>query len=805
MARTELAIGEGSQGGRGGRRGRPEGGRRAQIMREQPILRGINNKQLKVWFQNRRCREKQKKENGNLALENRRLATANKMLRQENDGLQKKLAQVLCENDHLRNQVITLTSTITTYNLGRQPEANDPQLPIRIGDNNSLLSLAEETKKEFLSKAIGTAVNWIPVPGLKLRNPESTGTIYVSATCIGVAARACVTIPGEPIKIIEILKNRLSWSRSCRNMDVVAKYPVENGGTIELIYTQYYAPTIMACARDFWTLRYTSILDDGSFVVCEQSISGSDGAPSSPVALEFVRGRMLVSGYLIRPCEGGSTIDLLDHLDLEASSVPEVVRPLYESSELMAKQMIVSALHFIEHVGNETNGKQIHSCHEDPAFLRSVSRRLCRGFNDAVNCFSEDGWTLMNVNASDDIIMSIKRTASFGVGANYDSIICVKASLLLQNVIPASLVRLLKEHRSAWMDFNFADHSVAFSKAACYAYPGPTIHNLSGTPVMLGHTNHDDEELEVIRFERSANQQHVSSGDLYHLQVITGMDDTGFGACSELIFAPIDRTIPNDAALLCSGFRIFLLGSNTGEDTGSSNIAPNEALNARNAQAAISHPLSMLIVAFQFPSEADLQEDVASMARQYVKSVISSVKNISLRTMSSGSNPVMHSHEANPAMGLKIPESTYFVNLADLICQSYRSSLGVDMVGFNCESTDSMLEQIHHHHYAILCFSFMSLQACLYANQAALNMLETTLDNLHMLTVERILDGSNNLSLFSVFPTIMQQGYAILPPGNCLSVTNRCVSYAQAVVWKVLAPDGSVHCLALALIDWSFV
>ncbi|KAL0358665.1 UNVERIFIED_CONTAM: Homeobox-leucine zipper protein REVOLUTA [Sesamum angustifolium] len=160
MARTELAVGEGSQGVRGGRRGRPEGGRyaryteeqievlervyaecsnpnhyrRAQIMREQPILRGINNKKLKVWFQNRRhscnsgsrvslltvggaeihhtslvrCREKQKKENGNLALENRRLATANKMLRQENDGLQKKLAQVLCENDHLRNQVITV-------------------------------------------------------------------------------------------------------------------------------------------------------------------------------------------------------------------------------------------------------------------------------------------------------------------------------------------------------------------------------------------------------------------------------------------------------------------------------------------------------------------------------------------------------------------------------------------------------------------------------------------------------------------------------------------------------------------------
>lgn len=30
---------------------------------------------------------------------------------------------------------------------------------------------------------------------------------------------------------------------------------------------QYYAPTMVACARDFWTLRYSSVLDDGCFVV----------------------------------------------------------------------------------------------------------------------------------------------------------------------------------------------------------------------------------------------------------------------------------------------------------------------------------------------------------------------------------------------------------------------------------------------------------------------------------------------------------------------------------------------------------
>lgn len=51
--------------------------------------------------------------------------------------------------------------------------------------------------------------------------------------------------------------------------------------------------------------------------VCEKSISGSDATPSSPASLEFVRGRMLASGYMIRSIEGGSTIHLVDHWDLE--------------------------------------------------------------------------------------------------------------------------------------------------------------------------------------------------------------------------------------------------------------------------------------------------------------------------------------------------------------------------------------------------------------------------------------------------------------------------------------------------------
>ncbi|GER29858.1 homeobox leucine-zipper protein [Striga asiatica] len=425
----------------------------AEIICEEPALRGLDNKQLKIWFQNRRSREKQKKESDDIMLENRRLTAANNLLRQENDDLRQHVTQLTNENEHLRNQILDLTSHITTFDLDHLLEEHHPEMCSTAADNNSsLFSLAAEIRKEFLSKAIRTAINCTLAPGLKVL------TVAFYRDHLGKPSNQfnfnffCL-LERNSLQTFEMLKDHPSWSRFCHGMDVVAEYPT-NGGAIELIYTKYYAPTTLALARDFWTLRYSSILDDGSLVVCEKSISASDAGPSSPTALEFVRMRMLASGYMIGPGEEGSTRHIVEHYDFEASSIPVVVRPLYESSELLGKKTIVPALLYIDHMANETSGIPRHSCYEDPALLRCFCLRLSRGFNDAVNCFSEDGCTLMNANSSDGIIMSAKRTTNFGVYANCDSILCLKASLQLQNVFPASLVKLLAECRAAWMGFN---------------------------------------------------------------------------------------------------------------------------------------------------------------------------------------------------------------------------------------------------------------------------------------------------------------------------------------------------------------
>jgi len=131
-----------------------------------------------------------------------------------------------------------------------------------------------------------------------------------------------------------------------------------------------YAPTTLAPPRDFYTLRYTTILENRNMVVgdqhyslfccevqsilsdrwgtsdwnwvpqkvpslvcnfmtrnsveclsqiCERSLSGAHEGPMLPPVQSFVRAEILPSGYLIRPCEGGGCIiHIVDHMDLQA-------------------------------------------------------------------------------------------------------------------------------------------------------------------------------------------------------------------------------------------------------------------------------------------------------------------------------------------------------------------------------------------------------------------------------------------------------------------------------------------------------
>lgn len=73
---------------------------------------------------------------------------------------------------------------------------------------------------------------------------------------------------------------------------------------------------------------------------------------------------------------------------------------------------------------------------------------------------------------------------------------------------------------------------------------------------------------------------------------------------------------------------------------------------------------SVLTIAFQFTYENHLQDSVAAMARQYVRSVVTSVQRVAMAIAPS---------RLSPQMGPKaLPGSPEALTLSRWICRSYR-------------------------------------------------------------------------------------------------------------------------------------
>ncbi|KAF6164178.1 hypothetical protein GIB67_010148 [Kingdonia uniflora] len=812
---------------------KPSSVQRQQLIRECLILANIEPKQIKVWFQNRRCRDKQRREASRLETVNRKLSAMNKLLMEENDRLQKQVSQLVYDNGYFRQQtqnttlVTTDTSCDSVVSSGQRRLTS--QHPPKDASPAGLLSVAEETLTEFISKATGTAIEWVQMPGMK-PGPDSIGIVAISHGCIGLAARACGLVGLEPARVAEILKDRPSWFRDCRAVDILNVLPARNGGTIELLYMQLYAPTTLAPARDFWLLRYTSGLEDGSIVICERSLSSVQGGPSLPPVHHFVRAEMLPSGYLIRPCDGGGSIlHIVDHLDMEPWSVPEVIRPLYESSVMLAQNTTMAALRQLRQIAQEVSQPTVSGWGKQPAALRALSQRLSRGFNEALNGFNDEGWSLMESDGVDAVTIHINSSPGKAMGAHLafadglpalrNNVLCAKASMLLENVAPAVLLRFLREHRSEWAD-NSVDvfAATAANSRPCRLSGSHTADFRGQVTLPLAHTIENEEAsslikilifLEVIKLENTGHCQEgpIMSTDMFLLQLCSGVDENSVGTCSQLIFAPIDSSFADDGPLLPSGFRIIPLDFGTNASCPSRTLDLASALEvgdvgnkaSRNYPGTCGSMRSVVTIAFQLAFQTHLQVNAASMARQYVRSIISSVQRVALALSPS----LLSSHvDFRPPQVPGTPEADV---LANWICQSYRCFLGEELLKSINGGSEYRLKTLWHHSDAIVCCSLKALPVFVFANQAGITMLETSFVALQEITLERIFDDHGRKTLFTEFPNIMQQGFTYLQNGICLSSMGRPVSYDRVVAWKVLNNENESHCICFKFVNWSFI
>lgn len=102
---------------------------------------------------------------------------------------------------------------------------------------------------------------------------------------------------------------------------------------------------------------------------------------------------------------------------------------------------------------------------------------------------------------------------------------------------------------------------------------------------------------------------------------------------------------------------------------------------------------SVMTIAFEFACESHMQEHVASMARQYVRSIISSVQRVALAL-----SPSHLSSHAGLRSPLGTPEAQ---TLARWICNSYRYCKAFYLFHFTCFcSFKSKYSPRYMQHYA---------------------------------------------------------------------------------------------------------
>ena len=118
-----------------------------------------------------------------------------------------------------------------------------------------------------------------------------------------------------------------------------------------------------------------------------------------------------------------------------------------------------------------------------------------------------------------------------------------------------------------------------------------------------------------------------------------------------------------DGVIIQSDTQDSLITNRTLDLTSNFEVGPATNHAAGDASSG-QNTRSVLTIAFQFPFDNNLQDNVATMAHQYVRSVISSVQRVAMAISPSG---------LSPAVGPKLsPGSPEALTLAHWICQSYR-------------------------------------------------------------------------------------------------------------------------------------
>ncbi|CAN6209961.1 unnamed protein product [Urochloa humidicola] len=360
---------------------------------------GLHPKQVKIWFQNRRCqmpKKAQVKENEQIQKDNSSLQSENQALRQAmmtqscitcggktlpSNPLSEK-QRLLIENGRLKDEYLRATAAQSNAIHNSAFAGPAPPLIISSGaDRDALRRHADASMEQFLVLATKGEPVWIPNTDGDILDYNYGATM--SSFLFGLrpkgfameATRDTAMVWGTATELVGILMDTARWSEMFPGIvaSVTAGDFVSTGifascdRQIQLMNAELWVQSPRVPNRTVNILRFSKLVDEKQWPVMDVSVDGILGQDVTTPA-RYMGCRLLPSGCLIEDMSNGyCKVTWIVLAEYDEANMPMMFKPLFLAGQalgarrwlasLQRQREYAAALHSSRDPGNNNTAK----------------------------------------------------------------------------------------------------------------------------------------------------------------------------------------------------------------------------------------------------------------------------------------------------------------------------------------------------------------------------------------------------------------------------------------------------------------
>ncbi|KAF8765935.1 hypothetical protein HU200_007972 [Digitaria exilis] len=323
---------------------------------------GLDERQVKFWFQNRRCIVKLKA----CGEENKDMLEENTKLRAENSELKQQLLMdptclacrnptgaipttsdkwlLLSENARLKDELLRAKAYLNMIRGSQQhtsmsASASNDLVPPTNNQQVTFFSHADRALNEFIMLATKGQPMWLPtIDGEVLRDQEYD--LHTFPGILGVCPRGYIVeatrdtdmIKATAIDIVNVLTNVAQWSGMFSNI-------------VAYIDAEFWVQSPRLPTRSVKFLRFSKMMKNRTWAVVDVSINGNHGVEQESSGTSYMGYRLLPSGCLLEDMSGGfCKVTWVVHSEYQEATLPPYFRQFFHSGKAFGARRWLKSL-----------------------------------------------------------------------------------------------------------------------------------------------------------------------------------------------------------------------------------------------------------------------------------------------------------------------------------------------------------------------------------------------------------------------------------------------------------------------------